>query len=144
MPIPPRRPIPTDGLTTIEAYMAKHFEVDVETFSAPAYEQYMVNTFVRGETNGDLQTIGIDSSVEPSSVQLYFDLDSFVLTSYGGLPLVDQPLELYYRPNFDFSIKKDLGITWSVASVESGKRISLSRCPNMPIFRVGQVNVRIQ
>ncbi|KAI9474317.1 MAG: hypothetical protein EXX96DRAFT_544108 [Benjaminiella poitrasii] len=143
MPIPPRRPIPTDGLTTIEAYMAKHFEVDVETFSAPAYEQYMVNTFVRGETNGDLQTIGIDSSVEPSSVQLYFDLDSFVLTSYGGLPLVDQPLELYYRPNFDFSIKKDLGITWSVASVESGKRISLSRCPNMPIFRVGQVNVGI-
>lgn len=82
--------------------------------------------FVRGELNGILSNLGIETNLSLPSGQpitVSTDADSVFYLSYSDLPLTDtQPLSIYWRPQFDNTICKDVNIRWNVPTVDSGLR----------------------
>jgi hypothetical protein len=131
-----------DGLTRLEEFMEGHYAANSETFAPLVRDNYLVNTFLRGIRDNATISVGKESSFHTlPHLPVLIDVDSFIYLAYQGLPVSGDHFSVYYRPNFDFSIKTNLKVTWSIPSVQNGKSIALSKCPNLSFCSRGDLNV---
>ncbi len=121
------------------------YEVQSSNVTSLVANNMLVNHFVRGLLNGHEQKIGIDSSIDISSTDLPFssDIDSVIYLSYTDIPFKNVNWQLYFRPNYTFSVRKTLGINYSYSSTERYGSGSISSCPNFPFLRHDYTNVSL-
>jgi hypothetical protein len=122
--------------------MQGHYGANSETFAPLVRDNYLVNTFLRGIRDNVTISVGKESSFHTlPDLPILIDVDSFIYLAYQGLPVSGDNFSVYYRPNFDSSIKTDLGVTWSIPSIQNGKNIALSKCPNLLFCSRGDLKV---
>ncbi|KAL0582489.1 hypothetical protein ABG067_007638 [Albugo candida] len=104
----------------------------------------LVNYFVRGLVNGAPQALGIDSSIRlPSTLPYTNDIDSVIYLSYIDIPFQNIQWQVYFRPDYTFSIRKDLGINYKYNTDRHYGKGSISTCPNFSFLKHDFINVCI-
>lgn len=118
-----------------------HAASSLGNISQAALNNLLVETFVRGHVNGQPQAVGLSSSIVNSQPEFLFDVDSFVYVCdwaypHHNIPFTYANFDVYFRPNFNYSIKKNLGLAYHYndAPFGSGK---LSACPNVNLASCG-------
>ncbi len=105
----------------------------------------LVNYFVRGLVNGSEQPVGIDSTIDTSSTPLLYtnDIDSVMYISYTDIPFKNIQWQVYIRPDYTFSVRKDLGIKYIYDSNRQYGTGPISTCPNFSFLKHDFTNVSI-
>ncbi|KAI7895627.1 uncharacterized protein EV154DRAFT_477079 [Mucor mucedo] len=127
---------------TLEQFMSNyHAASSLESISQAALNHLLVKTFVRGHVNGQPQPVGLSSFIVNSQPEFLFDVDSFVYVCdwaqpHHNIPFTFANFDVYFRPNFNYSVKKNLGLAcyYNDAPFGSGK---LSACPNVNLACCG-------
>lgn len=137
-----RVPREHDSRMTIEDFMSLHNRLTTSSvITASAMDYALVQHFLCGQVNGTPQMLGIASSIASTNMQTMMDLDSFIYVSNSDVPLLAWcNMDLYYRPNFDYSIKKDVGICYTYNNTAFGKG-PISKCPNICFAKHGDIFV---
>lgn len=134
----PRR---VDERPTLEDYMYEYERIAFQpNVTEVALNHALVEVFARGHLNGHFQHLGIRSTITDTCPKIVYDVDSFVYLSFSDIPFLKTNLDLYYRPNYNSSIKKNLGINYFYQDTKFGKG-PLSTCPNITLAKCGDTNV---
>ncbi|KAI7873081.1 uncharacterized protein EV154DRAFT_556426 [Mucor mucedo] len=83
------------------------------------------------------------SSVQLNTPEVLFDIDSYIyVPSTLSIPFHKTNFDIYYRPNYNYTIKKDLGINYHYDDTRLGSG-KVSQCPNVLLAKAGDNFVNI-
>lgn len=135
------RPSGNDGYPTVEQLVTS-YESQTSGVTPITRKQTLINYFIRGIVNGRPQSLGTDSTiVTPSSPSYQADIDSLIYLSYKDLPFESTNWGVFIRPDFTFSVRKNIGVNYVFDRQHKYGYGSVNTTPNFPFAKHDYTNV---